>query len=460
MGSNPYTKIIATTTALVLLFTFAAPAMAQEEPAYYTRQIAEQLSDKKAWIASASHTPEGSDWVIFGLDTEGDEKKGLGVGAIYGGGEVPNEHNWAIASFVAPFGIVEYIDNGDGKYDLTSDDVVSLMPLHTDLEDREEVYKNTGESEETMTWYERPGYKPLEHSSVMWPGNVEEWVVTAETTNGVFAITMHVTNSILYNHTVVISPYEIKLDFIINDYPYVEDDSVLALLAIIAVGNAKWYDGLPEDPEYEYQTFLEGEDGWQYDFDGGAGFFSWLNVADVDGVETDVTTSTLFQFSEFKWTPEGATSVGAKYVAFSYARGESIIHDPKLGVVFENGIPAFLEKLVNGNGGLFVISLLFFAAVVGGARWTRMHSTKPKRRPGAPQSAPPAQPYQHAAYPRPPQSPEEKAVDPRAPPAQPPPRPPQGAVPPQGGAGGVPPQGWYQHPPPQHPGTRQNYRPR
>ena len=459
-------------TAFVMLATMAAPALAQEQDFYYKRQIAEQYTDETAWIASASHTPQGSDFVIFGINTVGDDQKGLGIGVIYGHGTAPDAKDWAAATFLAPYGIVEYRDNNtDGKFGLRGDQIVSVLPLHRDLANNDEFYKQTGATNGSVYWFDRPGYKPIEHSSqsVL---QLEQIALKAQTTDGVFTIVMHASNSIVINSTAVLSPYEMKLDFIIDGYKYRENDTKLALLSIVAVGNAKWYDGLPTDYTDEWQSQV-GEGGMNFPIKGGAGYFSWAEQADVDGVNQTVAVSTLAQFAEFKWTPEKATTVGIKYIAMSYGRGAKITHDPKLGYVFKDGIPPVLERLVNGSGGLFFLSIVLFVAVIMGARWAKGRSSTPKAVQGPRGGSPPAGPQQ----PRQPQYPAQQPPQAQYPPQQqpapyppqqpqqyqypyPPQQPAQYPYPPQGPQASRPgapaPGAWAG----QQPQPRQDYRPR
>jgi hypothetical protein len=445
----------------------AAPALAQQQEFYYKRQIAESYTDESAWLASASHTPEGSDFVIFGINTVGDDQKGLGIGVIYGHGTAPDVKDWAAATFLAPYGIVEYRDNNtDGKFGLRGDDIVSVLPLHKDLQNNDEFYKQTGATNGTVKWNDRPGYKPLEHSlqSVL---EVEQITLRAQTTDGVFTVVMHVSNSIFINSTVVLSPYEMKLDFIIEDYPYVANDTELALLSIVAVGNAKWYEGLPTDYKEEWQSQVS-EGGMYFPIKGGAGYFSWAETADVDGSAHNVTVNTLAQFSEFNWTPEKATTVGIKYVAMGYGRGAKITHDPKLGYVFKNGVPPYLERLVNGSGGLFFISIVLFVAVIMGARWAKGRSATPKAVQGPRGGSPPAGPQQppQTYYPQqqpapyPPQQPQQPQQPPQYQYPYPQQQPAQYPFPPQGPQASQPgapaPGAWAG----QQPQPRQDYRPR
>ena len=450
MQSSTLVRTAVALLAAALLCAFAAPAVAQEQDFFYKRQIAQQYTDKTAWLASVSHTPQGSDWVVFGIDTVGEDKKGLGIGVIYGSGTVANMNDWAAATFLAPFGIVEYRDNGDGRYDLRGDTVVSVLPLHKDLQDSDDFYEQTGTTNGTVKWYDRPGYKALEsrNQSVY---DVKVITLTAETMDGVFTIVMHVSNSIFINEEVTLSPYEIKLDFIIEDYPYVANDTEVALLMVIGVGNANWHQGLPSNYTEDYKGFLD-QDGMNFPIEGGAGYYSWAKEADVDGVNQTVVTSTLAQFAEFNWTPNRSTSVGIKYIAMAYGRGEKITHDPKLGYVFKDGIPPALERLVKGSGGVFLFGIVLFAAVIGTARYMRNRSSTPKRARPPSGGTPPQQPQYPQYAQSPMQQPPQSYNPPQGPQASQP-----GAQAPGAWAGGqqpAPPQ-WQQ---PQQP-PRQSYRP-
>ena len=427
MNGAMITKLLTASVIAVMLLAFASPVAAQAEDFYYKRAIGESYTTEKATIVSMAVTPAGSDWIIFVMDTVGDEEKGLGVGALYGHGTEAGENQYATGTFIAPFGLVEFKDDGDGVYDLAGDDVVSLMPLHADLDDHNGFYEQTGETDDTMTWYERPGYHNIQHDNALGPAGAETVTLSAQTDNDVFALVMHISNSVIFAENVTLSPYEVKIDFIIQGYPFVANDTEVALLQIIATGNAKWYNGHPETPSDAYQASLD-EGAWAFDIEGGAGYFSWLKTAIVDGIEMDVKESTLARISAFEWTAEGSTSFDLKYVAFSYGRGDYIIHDPKLGFVFEGDLPPVFEKIFRVSFGMFVASLLIFGTVIYAARWSRKRSATPKRM-ECMQTAPPGQQM-------PPQQPPQ--TPPQMPPQASPGAPPQGGMPPSNPPGTPP----------------------
>jgi hypothetical protein len=332
---------------------------------------------------------------------------------------------------MAPFCVVEFVDDGHGKFMLggndgeDGDDVISVLPLHADLDDHDGFYEQTGETDETMTWLPRPGYENVAHERVNGPQDSTEIDLSAKTTDGIFELKMHISNSVILSENLILSPYEIKLDFVIEDYPYESEDSILGLCSIVASANANWNTGLPETYD-DWRSQVE-EDGLYFDMgdvSDGVGYFSWYKTAQLDGVDTDVEHSTLAQISAFEWTDEKATRIDLKYVAFTYGRADSIIHDPKLGFAFDDVLEG-LGNLVRGNIGLFFMSAFLFVGMVVGVRMYKRRSSMPQRVITPPPQMPPQVPPQ---------------VPPQAPPQTPPGTPPQGpaAAPPQVG---YPPQG-------------------
>nr|NIP33988.1 hypothetical protein [Thermoplasmata archaeon]NIS11087.1 hypothetical protein [Thermoplasmata archaeon]NIS19031.1 hypothetical protein [Thermoplasmata archaeon]NIV78618.1 hypothetical protein [Thermoplasmata archaeon]NIW81658.1 hypothetical protein [Thermoplasmata archaeon] len=309
MNGATITKLLATGLILAMLLAFASPAAAETvaaedleaEEFYYRRAIMEEYTATKATIISAKQTPEGSDFVVFAIDTKGDDDKGLGVGVLYGhGGTNFDDLEHATGTFMAPFCVVEFIDDGDGKFTLggnngeDGDDVISVLPLHADLDEREGFYEQTGESDETVIWLERPGYKPVVHERISGPQDSTEINVVATTNDEIFSVYMHVSNSIILSEDLVLSPYSIKLDFVIEDYPYASEDSILGLCSIVASANANWNTGLHDTYE-DWQTQVD-EDGLYFDMGDvseGVGYFTWYKNATLDGVDTTVEHSTL-----------------------------------------------------------------------------------------------------------------------------------------------------------------------
>jgi len=136
-----------------------------------------------------------------------------------------------------------------------------------------------------------------------------------------------------------VNPTEIKIDIVINGFPYQEDSSVLALL-------------IRADSEMEMETrTLNEEEDIEIESDTAAGYFSWSDEVMVDGVQKTVNSTVIN-------TEEGAL------IALSYPHGTEIVHDPRLGVNILSSL-----SIINFPWLYFVTGAALIAAVVVGAIW-------------------------------------------------------------------------------------------
>jgi hypothetical protein len=102
-------------------------------------------------------------------------------------------------------------------------------------------------------------------------------------------------------------PTETKITIVTEDFPFQEEESKLALLI-----------SATSETEIEAEK-MNGEDDVEIESENATGYFSWSDVAYVDGTETPVN-------SIITETEDGSL------IALSYSRGTEIMHDPKLGV--------------------------------------------------------------------------------------------------------------------------------
>jgi hypothetical protein len=199
--------------------------------------------------------------------------------------------------------IIEFVDeNGDGYYD-DSDVEISVYDL------REAEYSEiTYITQETVD-------------------NETEHVVSAQTTDGVFKVVLHAVGDFAKIESGTIAPSEVKIDLLINNYPYEGNNTQLALMSKLEA-EAEY----ESEEEFEEEHGEEGEDHLSEEEDEheekiilssseALGYFSWADTAEVDGVTTPVKTI-------IKNETEGVK------IFFAYARGTSINHDPKLGVPY------------------------------------------------------------------------------------------------------------------------------
>ena len=200
--------------------------------------------------------------------------------------------------------IIEFQDdNGNGAYD-NGDNEVSSYDLRDTHYDDIAYFTQTTDDGET------------------------EHVMTAQTSDGVFKVVFHAVANFAKIESGILTPSEIKLDLIIQNYSYEDNNTQLALMSKLEAGvevegeeeHESEHGEINEDHLSEFED--EHEDKLVISSPEALGFFSWLDTAEVDGVSTPVKTST-----------ENESEGGVK-LYFTYERGTSINHDPKLGVPY------------------------------------------------------------------------------------------------------------------------------
>lgn len=185
--------------------------------------------------------------------------------------------------------IVEFVDNdGDGLYD-----------------EGEEVYE-----------YDLEGvsYAPIQRM-IENVGGVIVHVITIQTEDGMFKVTIYVSGSPIIVHGENVMPNEVKIDIEIDNFPYTREDSKLALKVEL--------DSELEVEEEKREVEGEEEEEVEVTFGNYGGFFSWKDTATIDGVEKPVLSTDISEDPE----------EGDRELYLIYERGTSIVHDPKIGVL-------------------------------------------------------------------------------------------------------------------------------
>ncbi len=223
------------------------------------------------------------------------------------------------------FEIIEYIDNNnDSMYDDSIDTAVQIYELG-DFKPIAYLYENLTQG--------------------------ELYTFTVTTIDDVFTAKIYATGEFLEVGDTLITPTEIKVDLIISNFPYIDDESALALNVKLEVEGEVEYDEETEDEEYERST-LEKE--LEINVNDYLGFFSWSEISLVDGVERPV----LANF----YDNEGSE----QKLYLNYYRGDLIIHDPKIGVmnVLNLGPTNLFSLSLFTIGGISLL-VVFSIALVG-----------------------------------------------------------------------------------------------
>jgi hypothetical protein len=180
--------------------------------------------------------------------------------------------------------------------------------------------------------------------------------VETHTLDNLFSITSYVVSEKISLFNTTVTQKEIKIDFTITDYPFVNQTSQLALITNV---QTPFFVSAEQETPDEKQGLALQESGLNISSANHSGFFTWANEVTVDNethpIQVTVVSETKQTFSEDN--QETATQT---QVIFSYPRGEIIVHDPKVGVIeLASILPAVLQTEY--------LSLLYlFACLISG----------------------------------------------------------------------------------------------
>jgi len=154
-------------------------------------------------------------------------------------------------------------------------------------------------------------------------------IIETHTLDDLFTIIVYVTDTNTSYLNTTITPQEIKFDFKIHQYPYVNQSSQLALRTCV---DTPFSVNAQENVYAEQQRLAAQESRLNISSATNFGFFSWVTDAIVDSIKTPVNVSVVSQTQQ-TFSSGNQSSFTQAEVFFSYARGESIVHDSKIGVV-------------------------------------------------------------------------------------------------------------------------------
>lgn len=189
-----------------------------------------------------------------------------------------------------------------------------------------------GTGDEIVSSYDlgKAKWDDLEHADEQAEDGKKVHTVTARTSDGVFAMVTHTTETRTQTEHGELSPNMMKIDLVVDDFPWNRTTTRLALMAFVMNEGTVTHITDPEHREY----MEGGEAGIETDEDGDIGFYTWVRSADVDGATSQVR-------ARVSNDDDGTT------LTFNYAQGDSIIHDPKLGVpMVDEGLFDVMERLL------------------------------------------------------------------------------------------------------------------
>ncbi len=142
-------------------------------------------------------------------------------------------------------------------------------------------------------------------------------IINATMANGLFSVQLYAVEHWEFINGSWVSPAEMKFDIAIHNFNYGNGGSDLALKATLVSTTEYERQDITDD---ESSGYASNEEEVETTTNGFTGFFSWTNMALVDGIEKQVKLSPL------------STSGEDEVLYLNYPRGVNIIHDPKMGI--------------------------------------------------------------------------------------------------------------------------------
>jgi hypothetical protein len=270
-------------------------------------------------------------------------------------------------------------DGGSGGGDALDYDIQAGNRLTVEMQYRNKAEAQQANVQMTVTFHQMIEYEDLDDDGQLGPGDevvstydleTASWddlvhgeeagedgkmvhTITARTSDGVFAMVSHTTETRTMTQHGEISPNLMKIDLVVEDFPWTRTTTRLALQATIGTEGPVTHIGDPAQREY----MGDNEAGIETLEDGDVGFYTWVRSADVDGASSQVRARVIED-------GEGTT------LQFDYEQGASILHDPKLGVpLVDEGLFDVMELLVP-----YIAALGIGAVIAGVAVYARRRS--------------------------------------------------------------------------------------
>ncbi len=215
-------------------------------------------------------------------------------------------------------------------------------------------------------------YKPIKLEKVTNDDDTYSIVLNITDTEDIFSIRCKVSNDFTEIENGYLSPASVKIDIMINDYPYDSEKSQIALLMDTGSTSMKGPVDMKRHGESwdEKQKLAKDEEELRIDSQDFTGFFSWVKYAICDGSKETVRVSEYYSIYGSQWDERGRMSDQYKGVIFSYPRAKSIYHDPKLGFIQVGDIDVYEDigrgaaHILQGNIWVFGITVIVVGALV------------------------------------------------------------------------------------------------
>lgn len=260
---------------------------------------------------------------------------------------------WMHKNITDTFELLFTIDNGPiihfhytpeatpSKYDMDFD--ISFLELIEYLDSNSNGRYD--ESDETLSTYSLTNatYKDITYSTLISEDNETISVARTKTIDDQFSLVLYVTGNFSTLENQILTPSEVKMDFIIDQYEFTQNTSYLALdVELHSVHSVE----IQSETFDEKQGLSQQENELNISSLSHNCFFSWLEYAEIDNETKEVNVS-VYTTSSQTIINDSKELSKVTSVYFAYPQGDYILHDPKIGVM-SISYQAYAASLIQG----------------------------------------------------------------------------------------------------------------
>lgn len=193
------------------------------------------------------------------------------------------------------------------------------------------------QSNQTVSTYNigDAGWNPMNYSYV---NGVH--IIKATTKDNVFTLLLKLSDTIVQSGNVTLTPNALKIDVIINNFPYNRSDTSLALATKVKTGGETHYENSSQQVA---DGFAKDEQQLSVNTTAASGFFSWADKALADGNAVNVIHSNIVRTSNETDLGDGETATLLLF-AFNAVHPKNITWDPRIGVISQ-GTQALINSI-------------------------------------------------------------------------------------------------------------------
>jgi len=186
-------------------------------------------------------------------------------------------------------------------------------------------------------------------------------VIQTSTIDNIFTIVIYVSGNYSQIQNQILSPSEIKIDFIITNFEFSENNSFLSFETELQTIHTI---DMNSDSFDEKQGYGKNEQEINISSINHNGFFSWIETAIIDN-NTHKVNVTMISSIEQTLTDEGKEILKTNTIYFCYPQGKNIVHDPKIGIAsvsFNAFTPIVIQTVFSSNNILVYLGVCIIAS--------------------------------------------------------------------------------------------------